>query len=102
HGIRDPLVTGVQTCALPICLELSEDARFERMLAGTCAQCAGEHAFEASVLRELKAKLRRIDVPQSLIAKIDAILSDPGLRKEERSEERRGGAEAGRRRGCDR
>ena len=49
----------------------------------TCAQCAGEHAFEASVLRELKAKLRRIDVPQSLIAKIDAILSDPGLRKEE-------------------
>src|SRR6266496_3515153 len=28
----------------------------------TCAQCAGEHAFEASVLRELKAKLRRIDV----------------------------------------
>ncbi len=48
----------------------------------TCAQCAGEHAFEESVLRELKSKLRRIDLPQSLIAKIDAMLSDPRLREE--------------------
>ena len=28
----------------------------------TCRQCASEHAFEASVLRELKSKLRRIDL----------------------------------------
>ena len=49
----------------------------------TCAQCASEHAFEASVLRELKAKLRRIDVPQSLIEKVEAILSDPRLREGE-------------------
>jgi anti-sigma factor (TIGR02949 family) len=49
----------------------------------TCAQCASEHAFEESVLRELKAKLRRIDVPQSLIEKVEAILSDHRLREGE-------------------
>lgn len=43
----------------------------------TCAQCASEHAFEATVLLELKSKLRRIDVPQSLVDKVAAILSAP-------------------------
>ncbi len=42
----------------------------------TCAQCASEHAFEASVLQELKSKLRRIDLPRSLVDKVEAILSD--------------------------
>jgi anti-sigma factor (TIGR02949 family) len=42
----------------------------------TCAQCASAHAFEASVLHELKTKLRRIDVPQGLMEKIAAILSN--------------------------
>ena len=42
----------------------------------TCGQCASEHAFEASVLRELKSKLRRIDLPQSLIDKVAAILAE--------------------------
>lgn len=46
----------------------------------TCAQCASEHAFEESVLRELKSKLRRIDLPQSLIDKVDAILSDARIK----------------------
>jgi anti-sigma factor (TIGR02949 family) len=41
-----------------------------------CAQCASEHAFEESVLRELKHKLRRIDLPQSLVDKVAAILTD--------------------------
>src|SRR5207247_4491091 len=36
----------------------------------TCGQCASEHAFEASVLQELKSKLRRIDLPQSLLDKV--------------------------------
>jgi anti-sigma factor (TIGR02949 family) len=45
----------------------------------TCAQCASAHAFEASILQELKSKLRRIDVPQALMEKIAAILSNrPG------------------------
>jgi len=42
----------------------------------TCGQCASEHAFEASVLQELKSKLRRIDLPQSLIDKVAAILAE--------------------------
>lgn len=42
----------------------------------TCAQCASEHAFEARVLEELKRKLRRIDLPQSLVDKVDAILAE--------------------------
>ena len=42
----------------------------------TCAQCASEHAFEASVLQELKRKLRRIDLPQSLLDKVAAILAE--------------------------
>jgi anti-sigma factor (TIGR02949 family) len=32
----------------------------------TCAACASEHRFEAHVLAGVRAKLRRIDVPQSL------------------------------------
>ena len=44
----------------------------------TCGQCASEHAFEASVLRELKSKLRRIDLPRSLIDKVAAILAEAG------------------------
>ena len=42
----------------------------------TCAQCASAHAFEARALQELKSKLRRIDVPQSLVEKVAAILSN--------------------------
>lgn len=41
-----------------------------------CAQCASEYAFEARVLAELKRNLRRIDVPQSLVDKVDAILGE--------------------------
>jgi len=42
----------------------------------TCARCASEHAFEDSVLREMKEKLRRIDLPRSLVDKVAAILTD--------------------------
>ena len=42
----------------------------------TCRQCASEHAFEASVLQELKSKLRRIDLPQSLLDKVATILAE--------------------------
>ena len=41
----------------------------------TCAECASAHAFEARILEELKRKLRRIDLPQSLVDKVDAILA---------------------------
>lgn len=35
-----------------------------------CALCATEYAFEAGVLKDLKSKLRRIEVPGSLREKI--------------------------------
>lgn len=47
----------------------------------TCVVCAGEYAFEGRVLDDLKAKLRRIDLPASVLANVQAILSDPKNRK---------------------
>src|SRR5204862_4237980 len=38
-GIRDLYVTGVQTCALPICLTAAP-SNFHRLL--TCGQCGGD------------------------------------------------------------
>ncbi len=40
----------------------------------TCAQCASEHAFEQTVLEEIKEKLRRISAPPSLLSKVRTIL----------------------------
>jgi len=55
--------------------ELSADEmRLVREHLDTCAVCAREYAFEGSVLDELKAKLRRIDVPRSALEKVEAIL----------------------------
>ena len=36
----------------------------------TCAVCAAEYAFESSVLRNVREKLRRISAPADLMAKI--------------------------------
>lgn len=36
----------------------------------TCAACAAEFGFQARMLAELRAKLRRIDVPGDLLARI--------------------------------
>ncbi len=41
----------------------------------TCAQCASEHAFEATILSTLKDKLRRVTVPPTLLEKVQRILS---------------------------
>jgi anti-sigma factor (TIGR02949 family) len=43
----------------------------------TCAVCASEYEFEGRILDELRAKLRRIDVPQPLLDKIRALLRTP-------------------------
>jgi mycothiol system anti-sigma-R factor len=40
----------------------------------TCAQCTSEYDFEGTVLTELKAKLRRIDLPSAVLDKIDQVL----------------------------
>ena len=41
-----------------------------------CAGCAREFTFEASVLRGVRDKLRQIDVPASLQARILGVLND--------------------------
>jgi anti-sigma factor (TIGR02949 family) len=40
----------------------------------TCAQCTSEYDFEGTVLAELKAKLRRIDLPPSVLDKIGQLI----------------------------
>jgi anti-sigma factor (TIGR02949 family) len=40
-----------------------------------CAGCAREFNFEASVLRGVRDKLRQIDLPESLQARILAVLN---------------------------
>jgi anti-sigma factor (TIGR02949 family) len=40
-----------------------------------CAQCASEYRFEESLLRQVRQKLRRIDVPADLRKKITTILA---------------------------
>jgi anti-sigma factor (TIGR02949 family) len=39
-----------------------------------CAVCAAEYTFEASVLKQVRAKLQRIDLPADLLAKISRAL----------------------------
>lgn len=49
----------------------------------TCAVCAGEFRFEETVLKQVKAKVRRIAVPQDLFQRISKALeseSNPGGR----------------------
>ncbi|MGH7703123.1 MAG: anti-sigma factor family protein [Gemmatimonadales bacterium] len=43
-----------------------------------CARCAAEFAFEAQVLQDLKDKLRRLEAPPTLRARIKRALSHPG------------------------
>ncbi|HEU5170249.1 MAG TPA: zf-HC2 domain-containing protein [Gemmatimonadales bacterium] len=43
-----------------------------------CAACAAEHRFEASVIRGLREKLQRIDLPQDLLARISRRLREEG------------------------
>jgi len=48
----------------------SEESERIREHLETCAVCANEYNFEASVLRSVKEKLRRLDVPSDLMEKI--------------------------------
>lgn len=42
-----------------------------------CAKCAAEYAFETSLLKELKSKVRRIQAPSGLLDRISRRLGDP-------------------------
>jgi predicted anti-sigma-YlaC factor YlaD len=54
-----------------------EEMRLVREHLDTCAMCASEYAFESSVLGDLKAKLRRIDLPPAVLEEVQRILTDP-------------------------
>lgn len=43
-----------------------------------CERCARELEFEASVLREVRAKMERLSVPSSLTERIARVLRDAG------------------------
>ena len=55
--------------------ELSaEEMALVRAHLDTCTVCASEYAFEGTVLTELKAKLRRIDLPPAVLDKVQHAL----------------------------
>jgi anti-sigma factor (TIGR02949 family) len=57
--------------------ELSADEMaLVREHLNTCAHCAEAYAFEGNVLDDLKGKLRRIDLPESVIDKVRSILAN--------------------------
>jgi len=56
--------------------ELTADQmRLVREHLETCAVCASEHRFEASVITGVREKLSRIAVPEGLRARISALLA---------------------------
>jgi anti-sigma factor (TIGR02949 family) len=55
-------------------LSLPETRLVEDHLA-TCSACAAEYAFESHVIAELRAKLRRVAVPETLLSRIEAALT---------------------------
>jgi mycothiol system anti-sigma-R factor len=57
--------------------ELSpEEMRLVQEHLDTCAQCAGEHHFEATVIQQVRSKLGRLDVAPTLRARIAARLDE--------------------------
>jgi anti-sigma factor (TIGR02949 family) len=44
----------------------------------TCVPCTSQFAFEAAVLRSVREKLQRTDLPPGLLTRIRAMLGDAG------------------------
>src|SRR5207244_8358053 len=88
-GIRDDLVTGVQTCALPIsgrrCRSTVKGAKTARPAASATRKSAGNHARIARTLARAACSSGR--------AHRRLALRDPILHRRARSEERRVGKE---------
>jgi anti-sigma factor (TIGR02949 family) len=53
----------------------SHEAALVREHLETCAACASEYAFEENVLLTVRTKLRRVDIPAELRARIERKLS---------------------------
>jgi len=57
--------------------ELSEEeAALVREHLETCAVCAAEYTFEASMLNSVREKLRHISAPRDLLGRIAARIAD--------------------------
>ena len=52
-----------------------EELRLVRAHLDLCATCAREYRFEASLLEQIRAKLRRIAMPEDLRSRIHAALA---------------------------
>jgi anti-sigma factor (TIGR02949 family) len=55
-------------------LTAEETRRVEEHLE-TCEACASEYAFEVSLIRSVREKLRHIDVPESLLERVSTTLA---------------------------
>ncbi len=51
------------------------EMRLVREHLDTCATCAREHRFEAALIRDVREKVGRIDVPPGLLIRISELLS---------------------------
>src|SRR5207247_7121872 len=90
-GIRDPLVTGVQTCALPICAPQGDQQK---------QPCDNGEPSDEAATRTAEPEQRQRDdgEPQVLTVELETVrsvirLSSSGKPGQERSEERRVGNE---------
>src|SRR5207247_8107993 len=95
-GIRYPLVTGVQTCALPICLlqykSLAWEVQILRRQINANSEAAGLIG-ESRIIQDILAMISKVAPTSSNVL----ITGESGVGKEvvARSEERRVGEERG-------
>ncbi len=59
----------------------TDELRMVREHLETCAACASEYKFEAGVLDGVRQKLRRLEVPEGLMARITARIAADGLKE---------------------
>src|SRR5207247_4170315 len=97
-GIRDPLVTGVQTCALPICYRDEERVARHFMVApfNIPRSCTATYFPEANVLVPINSTADRSNTPTSKSVVIRVRPSTHTVRSEERRVGKEGEGRGGR------
>jgi anti-sigma factor (TIGR02949 family) len=59
----------------------AEEMRLVREHMETCAACASEYRFESGIIEGVREKLRRLAVPEDLMARISARLAADAERR---------------------
>ncbi|MCI0587635.1 MAG: zf-HC2 domain-containing protein [Planctomycetes bacterium] len=68
---------------------MPDEARLVLMHLEVCARCASEVRFEETALAEIRAKIRRLDVPPDLLERISrALESSPPTPSDDENEPR--------------